>query len=468
MKVDSIITIQKGELKKREWEKLLTRLTFRDADDMEVSAFQYVSGKDCVLMPRGAWDMIPAKVDVIDLRSYPQMPKIAYMRELDSPGYDGQAEAVRMMFKMQQGQVIAPPGRGKTEIALAFAAACRTRVLVIVHTADLYNQWLDRAAVAVPGMTLGRIQGKTCQVGHLTVAMAQTLKTHLDRGGKFWRQFGAIIVDEAHHAAAQTWEWLLNVCPAFYRFGITASQKRSDGREGLVRFNIGPVIYKLKFKSGVPLSVQPIQTGFKSRYNGMQWTNLVRELVNDGERNAKIAAIASEEVVNGNTVLVLSRQIKHLEHIWAHMQTQGDADMSGVKIVTGKLKQREQFIQALRDRDITCILGTQLFEEGVDIPRLNRIVLAFPGTEITALQKVGRGARSFEGKTETIVYDLMDDLVTALAKQYLRRRTWYKSVGIHIEKVRPHVKVRTDEKRRTETPKGRLGNRLYQVARPGR
>jgi len=476
MKVDSIITLDKGELSRNEWEKLLRRLTFIDADENEVSAFQYVMDQDKVYIPRGAWDMVPSHVDVTDLRSLPAQPERAYTRVLDAKGYAGQSKAVRAMIEHEQGRVIAPPGRGKTEIALAFASLCKTRVLVIVHTQDLFKQWIDRAEKVVPDMPVGVIQGKTCQVEQLTVATAQTLKKHLDDGGKFWRQFGCVIVDEAHHAAAETWEWVLNVCPAYYRFGVTASEKRSDGRQALVRFNIGPVIYKLKFKSQVPMRVVPMTTGFHSKWNGQQYTRIVRELVRDPQRNRIIAKIVAHEIQEGNSVLVLSRQIVHLELmrdeiLLALAQSQkGLTKNMSMEIVSGRLPRpkRDKYIEQLRNGSLRCILGTQLFEEGVDIPRINRIVLAFPGTEITALQKIGRGSRKHEGKFECIVYDMLDDLCTPLIKQWVRRRTWYKSVGIKVEKVRKHDKKRKDEVRRTKTKKGRLGQRLYQVARPRR
>ena len=474
MRVDSLITLDKGELKCREWEKLFLALTFTDADDEEVSAFQYVSGKEQVILPRGAWSLLPKRLDVTDMRSRPSMPKCAYTKELDAPDYEGQSGAVRAMFQHEQGQIIAPPGRGKTEICLAWAAASRTRVLVVVHTHDLLKQWMDRAKVSVPGMSLGKIQGSTCQVEHLTIATAQTLKKHLhDR--HLWRQFGAVIVDEAHHAAAETWEWLLNVCPAHYRFGVTASEKRSDGRQALVRFNIGPVIYKLKFKSGVPMTVVPVQTRFHTKYNGNQYSRIMALLVRDPDRNRLIAEIVAREVREGNSILVLSRQIVHLENIHKALIYQGIRE-DQVKTVTGKLakRKRDETIAALADGSLRCILGTQLFEEGVDIPRLNRIVLAFPGTEITALQKVGRGARKFEGKTHTIVYDLLDDLVRVLAKQYLRRKAWYSGAnGISIGKVVRYEREQGEGKVKGKGAKPQAKGRrklrdCIRVARPGR
>jgi superfamily II DNA or RNA helicase len=108
----------------------------------------------------------------------------------------------------------------------------------------------------------------------------------------------------------------------------------------------------------------------------------------------------------------------------------------------------------------------------VDIPRLNRIVLAFPGTEITALQKVGRGARKFEGKDETIIYDLLDDLVRVLAKQFLRRKLWYKGAnGITLGKVvKNEGKVRKgkDAQVNAKAQDGRKLRDRFRVARPGR
>lgn len=436
MRLDSVITVPTEEMYREDWSRLFSKLTIVDNDGVELQAFDHRSGAGVVVMPRGARPLLPDYLDVSDLRSKPLMPSWDYVKELDAPGYAGQSAAVDAMFEHEQGQIIAPPGRGKTEMALAFIAKCETRVLVVVHTNDLFNQWVERAAESVPGLEVGEIRGQTYTIGQLTVATVQTLKKYIGQKGKFWRQFGAIIIDECHHAAAETWEWLLNSCPAFYRFGFTASEKRSDGRQQLVAFNIGPVIYKLAFESGVPMSVIPVVTKFRASYNANQYTKLVRQLVNDQPRNEIIAKIVLAEIKNGNSVLVLSRQIKHLELIHELIVGNDETLKAGAKVVTGALPRsnRHHLIQQLRDGDIRCILGTQLFEEGVDIPRLNRIVLAFPGTEITALQKVGRGSRRFVDKDDCLVYDLIDRKVSVLVQQWRRRKAWYISVGITLRK----------------------------------
>lgn len=430
MVVGSTIRLDTRELTRAQWRALFHALTFVDADGNEVMAFDHRDEE--VILPRGAFDLIPEVEEVIDETSLPKMPKLAYVKELDTHGFTGQKDAVRAMFKYQQGQMRMPTAFGKTSVGCAFIAACGTRTLVVVHTKDLMRQWVDRAREEIPGIDVGTIQGDNSKVGHLTVATVQTIRDrYLGKGDKFWRQFGALIIDEHHHAASQSYEWLLNVCPAYYRFGFSASSKRSDGRYKLVRFNVGPVIYKVPFKSQVEVEVQPIFTNFRSHYNAAQWTKVVRELVNDEERNKLIASVVEREVLADNSVAVLSRQIKHL-HLIAEQFTE---EMDGrYAVITGHLsgRKREEMLDAMRDGSLACVLATQLLEEGVDIPRLNRIALAFPGTDITVLQKVGRVSRRFEGKKLSICYDFVDPHVAVLARQYGQRKSWYKQSKIKI------------------------------------
>jgi superfamily II DNA or RNA helicase len=72
-------------------------------------------------------------------------------------------------------------------------------------------------------------------------------------------RFGAVILDEAHHAPASTFEEILNVMPATYRFGFTATDKRADGREPYMR-TVGPVIYRSKFSSKIPVKVIAVKS----------------------------------------------------------------------------------------------------------------------------------------------------------------------------------------------------------------
>jgi superfamily II DNA or RNA helicase len=463
VKVDSKLQIERDELTRHEWEVLFKKLTFTDIDDVEIASFQHRNGS--VLIPRGAWSLIPDKITYTDLRSRPAMRKVAYTKQLDAPGYEGQTAAIAKMFHEQQGLIVAPPGRGKTEMALAFIAASKTRALVVVHTTELFDQWVSRAQQSTPGLPVGKIQGSVFNVEHLTVAMAQTLKRYL-RDKALWRQFGCLIIDEAHHSGAETWEWILNVCPAYYRFGFTATDKRADARHPLLRHRIGPVIYRLAFKSQVPVLIVPVETGVKILYRGpYDWAKMLRILCANPDRNALIAKIIKRELDAGNSMLVLSGQIKHLEHI-AEAVGKLDHDLKGkVAIITARMpgKLRKQRMDAFKAGELPCVLATQLADEGLDVPHLNRIIFSFPGKfDGKTVQRIGRGTRQHESKTETIIYDLVDDKISPLARQYVSRKRTYK----RLAKQDKNVTLGKVE-RYAKSKKGRNLRGVFRVRRPG-
>lgn len=442
MKVGSILEVGTEELTRSEWRQLFDELTFVDADGNEVCAYDHRSGDGVVYMPRGAFDLVvkKRKLSVVDNTSRPKLRVLEHVKELDAKGFTGQKKALKAMLECGQGQIRLSTGGGKSTIGCAFIAACGTRTLVLVHTQALLKQWVERAVEEIPGIEVGVIQGKTANIGHLTVATMQTVRDKYLDDERFWRRFGATIIDEGHHAASSSYEWILNECTSFYRFALSASDKRSDGRQLLVRFNVGPVIYRSKFKSQVPIEVQPIFTNFRCSANAMQWQKVVKALVEDEERNKLVAHVVETRARHGNSVLVLSRQIKHLELIAEQFSPAMDGHYA---IVTGRLigRDRDEMIDALRSGELKVILGTQIFEEGIDVPRLNTVALAFPGTDVTTLQKVGRVTRRFEGKKLSLVLDFVDAHVAVLTRQYAQRKHWYKN------SARLRVKLPIDERR---------------------
>lgn len=446
--VDSAILLKNGELKRREWERLFTRLTFNDAEGIEIQGYD-ISNRG-VRIPRGAWRWLPSSLTVSDLRSRPKMPKLYCGVTLDSEGFSGQRGALQAMFEHEQGIIVRQPGTGKTQIALAFIASCKTRTLVIVHTKDLVKQWQDYAKSAIPGIELGRIGAGHMTVGHLTIATVQTLKRHTHAGRKFWGQFGCVIVDETHHAAAESWEWVLNVCPAYYRFGLTATEKRSDGRHPLVGMLMGAVIHKTKFKSKVPITMRPVETKFSGSYSGpFDWQNLMSQIANDKRRNGKIAKIAVTEMNEGNTVLVLSRQINHLQNIRDEIVTL-TGSIKGIVMLTAQTatpRERTKAIQGMRDGKVKILLATQLADEGLDVPRLNRVLLTWPGKhDGRIIQQVGRAIRLHPDKENAVIYDFVDETPHVLGRQFRERLRTYAELGIEKGKVVRHA----------EKKKGRL------------
>jgi superfamily II DNA or RNA helicase len=452
--VDRWLKVDFSELTAREMEKLEKQLTYMKPNGDIVISYRKLPTKGCYLLPRGAWNLMPDHIRYSDKRTKPEMPELDFSLTLDAvekdPRFAGQAATVRTMLEEQQGLILRPPGSGKTQIACAFAAACQTRVLVLVHTHDILKQWVDYIENAIPEMKgkVGIIRGKTCRIRQITVATVQTLNaSYLHKGRDWWAQWGALIADEGHHVAAPSWESVINACPAFYRFGFTASATRADGMHPSMRFIIGPVIAKQKFTSSVPLKVIPVRTAFTYLYRGRHdWTRLVTALVEDRPRNRQIAKVADREIEEGNSVLVLSRRIEHLEKIAEEMREECEI-LAAARITK---KERDRILTAFRSGEIRCVLATQLADEALDVPRLNRVLLTHPGKhEGRIIQQIGRALRKFTDKDDAKVYDFVDWKVRVLRRQWDHRKRTYIKEGISIKTRRvPRWKVRVEKKER--------------------
>ena len=438
MIVGSTIKLNFSEITEREMRKLEKELTFvRDAD--VVTCFRKMVTRGYYKLPRGAWAFVPDHVEYDDQRTRPKLPALNFTVQLDDvekdERYEGQSKAVEAMHYHQQGQIIRPPGTGKTQIALAFAAQAETRTLVLVHTKDILDQWVMNVENSIPELKgkVGVIQGKTHKVGHITIATVQTLRNYiLDPPKGFWEQFGCVIADEGHHAAAPTWEQILNKCPAYFRFAFTASATRADGLEKLITYLVGPIIHRQKFSSTVKLHVKQVNTGFNHPYRGsFDWGTLLRALINDEKRNAQIARLIDKEVHQGNSVLVLSRRIDHLTNI---------AEMMGneTEVLTGKRTQadRSRILKDFRDGKLRVLLATQLADEALDVPRLNRVFLVHPGKhEGRIIQQIGRAIRQHPDKEDAIIYDFVDK-VRVLQRQAMQRSQTYRANRITVKRTK--------------------------------
>ena len=441
MIVGNFIQIDNRELSPKQWEKLFKQLTFENGDGNVVTCYRQILSRGYTKVPRGVWSMEPvASLDYKDRRVKPKMPKLDFKVELDAveidPRFEGQSHAVAKMFEHEQGLIIRPPGTGKTQIALAFAARCETTTLVLVHTKDILKQWLDYAHKALPGVKIGVIQGEKFSVGHITIATVQTIKKFITGDKRIFDRFGCVILDEAHHASASSFEAVLNSCPAYYRFGFTASPTRADGMHPTMKFIIGPIIHRQKFSSTVPLRVHVVKTTFYARYRHRNdWSPLLNSLISDEGRNKQIAGIVDREIKADNSVLVLSRRIEHLELIQQAMKGKS-------AILTAKIpqKKRNQILHDFKRGKIQCVLSTQLADEALDVPRLNRVLLVHPGKhEGRLIQQIGRALRTHTEKKDAVIYDFVDGRVGVLRRQWSERKRTYRINKISLRRGTPSM-----------------------------
>ena len=345
-----------------------------------------------------------------------------------------QQEALEWMRRGLQGYVVMPCGAGKTVTGVATIAAIDQPTLIVVHTSDLLEQWRQTVR-QILSIDAGIVAEGKRTLGPVTVATVQTLvRMPADELRKLGTGFGCVVVDEAHHAPASTFQTVLAAMPARYRFGLTATPKREDGLAPLLRLTLGEQLFSVDYGelvAGGYLQVPEIRyvyTAFEFDYGGAKdHQRCMAALTSDGERNATIADLAAREANDRHTVLVLSGRVEHCRRLGRLIRERG----VGAKVLVGATGkgERQKILTDFRDGTVPVVVASTLADEGLDVPRLDRIILAFPGrARSRTTQRLGRLMRLHPGKSAPVLFDVVDASVTPLMRQFRERRRAYKKL----------------------------------------
>lgn len=344
-----------------------------------------------------------------------------------------QDRAVRALCGGLHGLCVFPCGGGKTVAALhAIARTGQARALVLVHTSDLVAQWVG-AARTVLGIEAARVGGgekaadrKAEPTARVVVATVQAAASALDRdpdAARAWlATFGVVVLDEAHHAPARTFARVLDACPALYRWGLTATPDRPDGLAPLLHAYLGPIVARVTREelceagASVRGAVVRVDTACAAHCPDMSsgWSRLVDDLCADPARNALIRDLAIREVQDGHTVLILTQRVEHAATLAAAIEAHPAVVPCAAVTGAQTAKERAQALDDLRTGALRCAVATQLADEGLDVPGLDRAILATPSRAAgRTVQRLGRILRPAPGKGGAVLYDLVDPLVTA-------------------------------------------------------
>ena len=350
-----------------------------------------------------------------------------------------QEKAVAALMEKNQGILVMPPGAGKTVSAIEAVLRRSQKTLVMVHTRDLQEQWLNRFQ-SFTGITPGLIDDRHFDTEQpVVIGMVQTL-TGRRLIEDFKNSFGCLILDEGHHAPASTFERLINQFPARYRYGLTATPERRDGLSFMLHAVFGPVIHEVKreelFSKGQIIKplIKAIHTGFYMPVCD-DYRSLVDAVEADADRNHLILKHLIREAEAGHSCLVLSERISHIEDLSLIFSTLCSDIRS--EILTSKVPKAERKA-VLRDADegrVQVLFATKLADEGLDVPRLDRLFLTCPvrsSNKVT--QQVGRIMRTSTGKQDAIVYDFVDELIGLAVSQWSTRKN-EAYTGFQIEEI---------------------------------
>lgn len=328
-----------------------------------------------------------------------------------------QKTAVEALGPKHFGTFSAPTGSGKTIMALALIADRRQPTLIIVHTQDLADQWVNRIEtfLNIPEAEIGRIGGGKKKTGkHITVALVQSLYKCAE---EIAPHIGFLIVDECHRCPSRTFTEAVSLFDSKYMMGLSATPWRRDNLSQLIFWHLGDVQYSINknqlIDSGDILDAEIVvrQTEFKAHHDPTKaYSKMLAELTTDDLRNRLIASdVAIEAEKTDGICLVLSDRKHHCETLRAILTFRHKI---AAEVLTGDVDigQRVHILKELTEGNIKVLIATgQLLGEGFDCPNLSSLFLTTPiRFSGRVLQYIGRVLRPSPGKHQARIFDYVD------------------------------------------------------------
>jgi len=299
-----------------------------------------------------------------------------------------------------------PTGAGKTTTALKIVETLGVKTIIIVHTAELMKQW-HQVIKDMLGINAGLIgDGTKSSPQPIMIAMVQTL---VNMKQFPLSNYDLMIFDECHHCPANQFYKTSMKCNSFYRLGLTATPKRTDGNELKFVAAIGQIV---KTKSVIELINEGYLARPEFKFIKARTTDgstpktfaeaYKKQIVGNSMRNQQIASETIALMNDSRNVLIVVTQISHgkaLQKLIPNSQF-----VHG----TTKKPERDKALKDFKEKKLRCLIST-ILGEGVDIPGMDAIVLAAAGkSQIRLVQAIGRALRNEPGKKNPIVVDVYD------------------------------------------------------------
>lgn len=332
---------------------------------------------------------------------------------------DYQQEATENLQKMREdGKTIAllyhATGVGKTITAATDAKAVGGRTLFLVNALKLASQAKETFAKVWSEATLGEYTGSQKDMTQTVIfATVQSISKDLEKFSP--TDFDYLIVDECHHAAANTYQKIFTYFHPKFILGLTATPERSDGEDMLELFQ--NVAHKMDLKTAVergvlvPIRCIRVKTNIDLtdvRINGIKYNSQdLESKLFIPERNQLIVDTYLK-YVNGKKTVIFCASVDHAAEIAKLLRD------SGVKAeaVSGRdrVEVREKILKDYETGSTNVLCACDLLNEGWDSPHTTVLFMARPTMSKTIyLQQLGRGTRRCPGKEDLLVVDFVDN-----------------------------------------------------------
>lgn len=321
--------------------------------------------------------------------------------------------------------LVSATGTGKTVMAAVDYARLRhtlprARLLFIAHRREILAQSRATFQYALRDASFGELWVDGARPEHYehVFASVQSL-SRMDLSLLDATHFDMVIIDEFHHAAAPTYSALLAHLQPQELLGLTATPERADGQSVTQWFD-GRMAAELRLWDAidkqrlVPFAYYGIGDNMDLRQ--IPWrrgrgydTNALSQLLTADDAWAHMVIeqlVRKVDRVSEIRALGFCVSVSHAHFMARVFNAHGIASVA----VSGEssTEEREQALRQLAMRELQVVFSVDLFNEGVDVPAVDTLLMLRPTDSPTLfLQQLGRGLRRHDGKAMCTVLDFV-------------------------------------------------------------
>ena len=316
-----------------------------------------------------------------------------------------QREAIRRLVENNGGILSMPTGSGKTFTCIDYLKQHQKPSLVIVPTLELVKQWKKQSP------------------DYVHIRTYQGIKDY-----SILNEYDIVTFDEVHHVSASTIYKIAMHLNEQIVVGLSGTVNlREDGEDMKVSGAIGKVVYSVSTRELINqgyLSDAEIELIELTPYHSegyKTYQEIYKEyIIENKERNDKIISLCKG--YKDKKILVLVGQIEHGQNITNSLNGEDCV------FIWSKIK--------VKDTNHRIIVASSVFDEGVDIPDCDIIIMAAGGqSSIKCIQRIGRVLRTSPNKEKALIIDFIDN-AKYLFQHYKKRKRIYEEHGFRIRGVR--------------------------------
>lgn len=305
-------------------------------------------------------------------------------------------------------------GAGKTIVAIEDARRVGGRTLFLAHRQPLVRQAAQKFEELWPEKPVGLFMAGDRDTSAFNIAASiQSVSQNLTDFAP--DDFQYVVIDEAHHATAETYRRVLGYFRPVFTLGLTATPDRADGQSALELFR--DCAHRLTLREAVqlgalvPIRCVRVRTNIdlsRVRFNQIQYNrrDLEQNVIVPGRDRLIVDTYHSH--VSGRKAVAFCANVRHGEDVAKLFRDAGVP----AQAVSGRLPrdQREQTLQQFHEGKLRVLCACDILNEGWDCPDVEVLLMARPTlSKVIYLQQLGRGTRKAEGKDCLIVFDFVDN-----------------------------------------------------------